>query len=48
MPILPVMLDPLVRRLLAPNPLCNHRMLYLRKAADYAARWPGLRLAEAT
>jgi len=30
---------------LSPNPLCNHRALYLRKAADYAARWPGLTLA---
>ncbi|WP_422822994.1 nucleotidyltransferase family protein [Variovorax humicola] len=41
-------LDAIYNGLLAPNPLCNHRMLYLRKAADYAARWPGLRLAKAT
>lgn len=31
---------------LAPNPLCDHRALFLHKAGDYAARWPGLRLVQ--
>jgi len=38
-------LDAIYDGVLAPNALCNHRALYLRKAANYAARWPGLRLA---
>ena len=44
----PYGLDAIYQGVLAPNPLCNHRALYLRKAADYAARWPGLRLTMAT
>ena len=32
---------------LAPNPLCDHPALYLRKAHDYAARWPGLKVTVA-
>ena len=33
---------------LAPNPLCDHPALYLRKAQDYAARWPGLKVTAAS
>jgi uncharacterized protein len=40
-------LDAIYGGRLAPNPLCDHRALYRRKAADYAARWPWLRVVEA-
>jgi len=32
-------LDGLYQGLLSPNPLCNHRPLFERKALDYRARW---------
>lgn len=37
-------LDDLYEGLLAPNPLCDHRQLFERKAAAYQARWPWLRV----
>ena len=33
---------------LAPNPMCDHPALFLRKAQDYAARWPGLKVTPAS
>jgi len=32
---------------LAPNPLCDHPALFLRKAQDYALRWPRLTVTPA-
>lgn len=37
-------LDGLYDGVLAPNPRCDHRALFARKAADYQARWPQLSL----
>jgi len=35
-------LDDLVRGILRPNPLCDHRPLFMQKAASYRARWDWL------
>ncbi|RYY70976.1 MAG: nucleotidyltransferase family protein [Comamonadaceae bacterium] len=44
----PYGLDAIYSGELAPNPLCDHPALYLRKAQDYAARWPGLHVTGAS
>lgn len=37
-------LDALYEGVLEPNPRCDHPALFARKAADYRARWPQLRI----
>jgi len=39
-------LDELYAGILRPNPLCDHRALFLRKAQSYRARWPWLEIRE--
>jgi hypothetical protein len=38
-------LEPMNAGLLAPNPLTDHRELFLAKARSYRQRWPWLRIA---
>lgn len=42
----PYGLADLYRGVLRPNPLCDHRVLFRRKAGSYRARWDWLQLAE--
>jgi hypothetical protein len=39
-------LQPLYEGRLAPNPLTDHRKLFLEKARSYRERWPWLRIVE--